>query len=86
MVDLVSSFAAKVGQLVVNLATRPGLHVSLGIVDSVINNQVLNLKLTVIKNGRSASISETLTEAAIEGISDIGTVADALHGKVLKLL
>lgn len=84
MVDIVSAFAAKVGQLVVNLATRKGVHVSLGLAESVLNNQVLTLKVTLIRNGKSVQTVETLTTALVEDCPDIAVVADAIHNKLIK--
>lgn len=84
MVEIVSNFAAKVGQLVVNLASRSGLHVSLSIGDSLVNKQVLTLKVTLIKNGKSVNHIETLTERGVEEISDVAVLADAIHNKLLR--
>lgn len=86
MVDIVSNFAAKVGQLVVNLASRPGLHVSLQIGDSLVNKQVLTLKVTLIRNGKSVNHIETLTERGVEEISDVAVLADAISAKLLRAL
>lgn len=86
MVDnaIVSNFAAKVGQLVVNLASRRGLHVSLSIADSLINKQVLTLKVTMIDGNKSTNHIETLTEAGVEAVSDVAVLADAIHNKLVK--
>ena len=85
MVEMVSNFAAKVGQLVVNLASRRDVHVSLSIQESLLNKQQLQLKVTMMNAGKSYQIVESLTEAAVEDIHDVGVVADAIHNKLVKM-
>lgn len=84
MVEIVSTYAQKVGQLVVNLASRNSVKITMGIEESVVSGKVLTLRATIIKSGASFTVSETLPEQQVEGIADVAVVADAIYNKLLR--
>lgn len=83
MVEITSIYAANVGALVLNLANR-GVIVRIATEDSILGGRVLMIQLTRMSKGKTQVIKETLTETAVEQISDVAVIADALINKLMQ--
>lgn len=75
MVDITSPFAANVGALVVNLASR-GYMIRLQTEQNLFNNNVLYLQVSDMKT--SAVVKHALSEQEVAEISDINIIVDAI--------
>lgn len=75
------SNCAKLGELVMTLAEK-GYRVHVETQASVIRKQVVYLRVTFMKNGVYADVTEPLTDEALTDCYDVGVLADAFKEKL----
>lgn len=82
MTEIFSTYAQKVGALVLNLATR-GLFVKIAADRSVISGITITMSVSIIKNSKTAVLREFISEHNVENMYDVGVIADAMHKQLL---